>query len=413
VGRIRLLLGISVFWLALSMLFDGVNTLVLPHELTSLVAEHERATALGLLSFVGLLAGMLVQPIAGAASDRLRDHWGRRRFIGLGVLLILLALAGFGVGGNLILVFAGYVGLQVAAAVAQAAQQGFIPDLVPPAWRGTAAGLKGFMDVGGALVAFALLGALLGSGQVGPALAVIGAAIGGTYLLTLVLVHEPLTGAAPPPARISLAGAFQLDLRAHRTFAWLVASRFLFLLGTYAVGRFFLYFITDRLRLDPDQAAGQAGGLLAGMTLVTVLAALPAGWAADRWGRLPLMLAGAAVSALGTLGLIVAGGAGQILLFGALMAVGSAAFAGANWALTADVAPPAEAARFFGLANVGTAGAAAAAGLFGPLIDGANAAAPGLGYTVLFAGATLAFVLSGAVLGFARPAARQSVIFGE
>ncbi|HEX6606545.1 MAG TPA: MFS transporter, partial [Chloroflexia bacterium] len=215
------------------------------------------------------------------------------------------------------------------------------------------------------------------------------------------------------PARISLAAAFRLDLRAHRTFAWLVASRFLFLLGTYAVGRFFLYFIADRLGLDPAQAAGEAGGLLAGLTLVTVLAALPAGWAADRWGRLPLMLAGAAVSALGTLGLIVAGGAGQILLFGGLMAVGSAAFAGANWALTADVAPPAEAARFFGLANVGTAGAAAAAGLFGPLIDSANAAAPGLGYTVLFAGATLAFVLSGAVLGFARPAARPSVIFGE
>jgi hypothetical protein len=29
-GRLRLLLGISVFWLALSMLFDGFNTLALP-----------------------------------------------------------------------------------------------------------------------------------------------------------------------------------------------------------------------------------------------------------------------------------------------------------------------------------------------------------------------------------------------
>jgi hypothetical protein len=28
--RLRLLLGISVFWLALSMLFDGINALVLP-----------------------------------------------------------------------------------------------------------------------------------------------------------------------------------------------------------------------------------------------------------------------------------------------------------------------------------------------------------------------------------------------
>jgi hypothetical protein len=32
-GRVRLLLGISVFWLALSMLVDGVNTLALPVHL--------------------------------------------------------------------------------------------------------------------------------------------------------------------------------------------------------------------------------------------------------------------------------------------------------------------------------------------------------------------------------------------
>jgi hypothetical protein len=43
--------------------------------------------------------------------------------------------------------------VQVAASVAQAAQQGFIPDVVPPERRGTASGLKGFMDVGGALLA--------------------------------------------------------------------------------------------------------------------------------------------------------------------------------------------------------------------------------------------------------------------
>jgi MFS family permease len=174
----------------------------------------------------------------------------------------------------------------------------------------------------------------------------------------------------------------------------LIASRFFFLLGTYAVGRFFLFFVADRLALDPNDAAAQAGALLGGLGLTTALGALPAGWAADRIGRVPLMVAGAGLSATGVLLLTTASSSTTILLFGGLMALGSAAFSAANWALTADLAPPVEAARFMGLANVGTAGAAAAAGLFGPLLDWANGRDPGSGYTALFVLAAVAFITS-------------------
>ena len=53
--RVRLLFGISVFWLALSMLFDGINTLVLPAYLLGAAADSSKATVLGLLTFAGLL----------------------------------------------------------------------------------------------------------------------------------------------------------------------------------------------------------------------------------------------------------------------------------------------------------------------------------------------------------------------
>jgi MFS family permease len=118
------------------------------------------------------------------------------------------------------------------------------------------------------------------------------------------------------------------------------------------------------------------------------------------------MVVGALLSALGTLLLIVATSAAQIFMFGGLMALGSAAFAGANWALTADLAPPAEAARFFGLANIGTAGAAAAAGLLGPLVDWGSGRTPGIGYTALFVAATLAFIAS--ALAVRRIGAQQA-----
>jgi MFS family permease len=93
-----------------------------------------------------------------------------------------------------------------------------------------------------------------------------------------------------------------------------------------------------------------------------------------------------------------AGSVPQIVLFGALMAVGSAAFSSGNWAMIADLVPSSESARFFGLANFGTAGAAAMAGLLGPLVDGANRFMPGSGYPSLFFVSAIVFVASGFVL---------------
>jgi hypothetical protein len=60
--------------------------------------------------------------------------------------------------------------------------------------------------------------------------------------------------------------------------------------------------------------------------------------------------------------------------------------------------PRAEAGRFFGLANVGTMGAAAVAGLLGPLVDVGNAQSPGAGYAVALTAAALASLGAAAVV---------------
>jgi MFS family permease len=414
--RLRLLFGISIFWLGLSTLSDGITTLVLPSQLLTLTDEASQATTLGLLTFVGLLVGMLVQPIAGTLSDRLRPRWGRRGSLAVAVALILASLAAFGLAPGLIGLCLAFVLVQVAASAAQASQQGFIPDLVPSHARGTASGFKGLMDISGALVGFALLGQLLEGGQTGPALFAVAVVIVLTFLLTVALVREPTSPAIPITRRVTLVDAFRLDFQQHRAFVRLVICRFLFLLGAYTVSRFWLFFIVDRLRLDPEHATGEAGTLLAGLALVTVIASVPAGWAADRFGRMPLMLCGAALSVAGVLLLIVADNPLSIFLFGGLMALGTAAFSGANWALTADLVPAHESARFFGLANIGTAGAAAVAGLSGPLVDWANGAQPGLGYTTLFLFAAGMFAASGVVLlaiKARQPIEQQAVIAAD
>ena len=392
----RLLFGISVFWLALSVLFDGINTLVLPLQLGKIGSQNKQATVLGLFTFAGLLAGALIQPVAGAISDKLHSRLGRRGFIGIGLILSLASLALFATFRTVIGILVGYLAIQVSASIAQAGQQGLIPDLVDERRRGLASGLKGFMDLTGAMLGFVLLGQLLGSGRSLPAIGVIAAILMVTYVLAVLLTPEdkPNKGSATKRTAIPLSQIFRLDLARQSAFVRLLIARFLFLLGIYGTGRFLLFFVADRLGLSEEQAAQQAGSLLAGLALITILASPLTGWLADRVGRVPLMIAGAIFGAASALMLAWADSTLQILLFGGLMSLGSAAFAGGSWALLADLVPKAQPARFFGLANFSTAGAAAAAGLFGPVIDGVERLLPGKGFSVLFLLASIAFLTS-------------------
>jgi MFS family permease len=394
--QIRLLFGISIFWLALSVLTDGINTLVLPLQISDLTDQNNQATILGLLTFFGLLAGALIQPIAGAFSDKLYPRIGRKGFVGIGLILSLVSLFLFAALPRLFGVIVGYLAIQISASVAQAGQQGLIPDLVDEHYRGLASGFKGFMDLAGAMLGFVLLGQLLGSGKPLSAIEGIGGILILVYFLAVFLTPEDKANknSAIKRTAVSLKEIFQLDWREHAAFLPLVIARFLFLLGIYVTGRFLLLFVANRLGLSEEQAAEQAGNLLAALALITVLAAPLTGWLADRIGRLPLMIGGALFSAVSALLLVWATSTGQILFFGGLMSLGSAAFSGGSWALLADIVPRNQSARFFGLANFSTAGSAAAAGLFGPLVDGLNHTSPGMGFSALFVIASVAFLSS-------------------
>jgi len=161
--QIRLLLGISVFWLALSILL-----------LSGFAKQTSQSTILGLITLIGLLAGALIQPIAGAFSDRFYPIFARKGFIGIGLILILFSRMLFASVQNIHAFLLGYLAIQVSASIAQAGQQGLIPDLIDERQRGLASGFKGFMDLTGAMLGLVLLGQLLGVGKPLLAIAVIG-----------------------------------------------------------------------------------------------------------------------------------------------------------------------------------------------------------------------------------------------
>ncbi len=354
----RLALGISVVWVPLAFLGDGLTALVLPAAL----AGGTSATALGLISFAGIGLGVVIQPLIGRLSDRLRDRVDRRVFIAAFTLPALGALGVMALAGSVPLAAAAFLGAMLAASSIQAAQQTLIPEHIPGPSQGRAASLKTAFDIGGAFVAFVVLGWMIESSGV-PAAVVVTALV----LIVAVAVVLLLVPADPPRSRSSAAPSNPLRVPAG---LWqLVLARFLFLFGVYAVGRFLLLLVADRLGVPAASAATETGSLLALFTLTTAGAALVVGPFVDRIGRRRVMALGALVAAAGTALFVPQTGLAGVILAGSLMSVGTAAFASANWAAVTDLSPAVDSGRLLGLANFGTGGAAAAAGLVGPSID--------------------------------------------
>ena len=79
-------------------MWGTLNIQVLPAVVPDLVGSEIQGTAIGAIVFIGLLIAVVVQPVAGALSDRARFRVGRRRpFMAAGVLLCIPFLIVIGV----------------------------------------------------------------------------------------------------------------------------------------------------------------------------------------------------------------------------------------------------------------------------------------------------------------------------
>jgi len=117
--------------------------LVVPLSVPAFVGEQAKATFYGNIPLVGADGGAAGASAVGMLSDRSASRLGRRRpFIFFGTLADLGFIAAIGFSAGLAgmsgywLLFAMYLLLQVSSNAAQGAQQGLIPDLVPPDQRG-------------------------------------------------------------------------------------------------------------------------------------------------------------------------------------------------------------------------------------------------------------------------------------
>jgi MFS family permease len=406
------MLVLNAYWVGLSFKWNVLHPIVLPAVLLYLVPEAEKNTWLGILTFVGLILAMIIQPISGALSDRWRSRWGRRRPLALlGTLAEFAFLGLLAWSGGLTWVIIGYLGLQIFSNIAHGPMQGLLPDRVPAEQMGTASSFKNLMDMGGMVVALLAAGNLLSPGEKHPVLimVVVVGVVAVSAAVTIMGVRENRSDTQGFEAAIRnpLVDLLRVDFKRNRSFWGVVAVRFMFLFGIYAIQAFAQYYIRDVLgAANPVKATGD---LMAGLSLALIACVLIGGWLTDRMGAKRVIQLAGLITAAGCVLLMLARTPLMLILMGSVVGSGIGLFLTANWALLNRLVPPEEAGKYIGLTNLATAGSGAVARLEGPAIDFLNSAYPGLwvGYTAMFLLGALICLLSVLLLGRVDAADRK------
>ncbi|MDP7285895.1 MAG: MFS transporter [Dehalococcoidales bacterium] len=395
---------ITILGFALAALWSSLHSIILPLRLLDFVAESQKNTYLGLLTFTGLLLAMIIQPVAGTISDRSTFHWGRRRpYILLGTAVTLLFLPGIGFAWDYAAIFIIYCLLQISANTTQGPYQAFIPDLVPERKRGLASGMKGLLEIVGGIaliypIALFMDRYFAGEGSIWlwTVLVMLAIVLLGAMVATVLTVKEqPVSGKPQPPLLTTFYQTFNIDVRQNRNFIWFLISRLLVFMAFTTIQQFALNFLQDVIGVTNPAEATARFSIVAvtGMLAVVYLT----GYFSDRIGRKPIAVTAALLGAIGIAIIFMYQSYGAMLVAAVIIGIALGAFNSTNWALATDLITKGEEARYLGLANMATAGGAALARLIGLVIDFFNNYTPNLGYQVML-GACFVYFVAGSTL---------------
>src|SRR5205823_10948140 len=261
------------------MAFFTPIQVLLPVQIKAIDPAHKESM-LGVVTGIGAAAAVVVNPLAGALSDRTAWRFGRRHLWTLGgavfgALALLVLARQHTVAG----VALGWVAAQTGFNAMLASLTAAVPDRVPVVQRGAVSGWVGIPQVLGLVLGVVLVTALVTGNAAGYA----------AVAVAVVLLALPFTLATPDDrlprgwrAGRLLAGMW-VSPRRYPDFAWAWITRFLMQLGNALATLYLLYFLADRVHYPDPQ-----GGLLvliliytAALTATTVFA----GRRSDRSGR--------------------------------------------------------------------------------------------------------------------------------
>ncbi len=153
---------LSFFWFATNVHWGAIIAVLVQSQVIAMVGGSLKGTAAGLAIGLGSVTAIVLPPLLGAWSDRVRTRWGRRRpFMLVGAAFNIVALAGLaffpflttgpllGFTGAYWLYVAAYLVANLANNLATAPYTALLPDVVPRDQLGTASGWYGLMSTVG------------------------------------------------------------------------------------------------------------------------------------------------------------------------------------------------------------------------------------------------------------------------
>jgi MFS family permease len=393
---------LSIYWFGINAIWGGLNNVILQRRMDDLVGKENAGSGLALLTLLGAIVAILVQPTIGTISDYTTTRWGRRKpYILIGAVLDVVFLAGIATSNTYISVVAFVVLLQISSNFAQGPFQGYVPDLVPAAQVGLASGLMGLMIVLGRIGGVVIGSIGLFSGDFVIATIGLGLLELATAVVTLITVDE---GRVAPSREgkswIQVAmGAWGLDILKERSFVWLLGSRLFVLMGTVTLTDLMLFYMRRSLGLSDAETGTWIIVATALLAVATALTTFPAAKLSDRLGRKTLVYFTCALGSIGMLGVALAPNIVVAIIFVIPVGIAAGAFLAVDWALMTDIVPKSTSGRYMGISNVvtGAAGPIAVA-IGGVAMDRVGAFDFSLGPRIAFLFAVLYYALGALLL---------------
>ena len=391
---------LSAYWLGLTAIDSAVGLFTQNRvNYGGFVQDLDVGRAQALIGIGGAIIGILLQPTVGQMSDYAVTRWGRRKpFIVFGSLLDVVFLVGIATSNSVLALAAFVTILAVSTNIARGPFQGYVPDLIAAPQVGMASALVGLMQILGNITGIALVTISLAFNAM--PLSMIAVAL--VELVTMISVVYRVAPGQPPRPRqgrswLAIAReAWGTDILKERSYVWLLASRFFYLMGGGILFNEIVTYLKQVHHLAQEEAAGVQFTMIVVVAIATVLTTIPASRLSDRLGRKPIIYASCAIGGLGVLIAALAPSVPIAVVGGALYGASAGMFLSVDWALMTDIIPKASAGRYMGLSNVAT-GASAPVSVFiaGFVIDGVNSAA-GLG-----TGPRVAFIVGVVFYGLA------------
>lgn len=410
---------LSLYWFGNGVHWTIILITTLPWQAQLMGGDAVKGQTLGIVLGFGAFVSMVVAPVFGALSDRIVTRFGRRRpWMVLGTtmnVIGLFALAYIPKPNDLsilpLYIFA-FMWVEFWNNVATAPYSALIPDIVPLVQRGSASGWYGLMNILGTAVGAMAPFLFTTDGVTNitalywfTAIILILATLG-----TVIFTHEPQVTKHLPPFDLKHFALHLFSPLKDHDFRWVFMTRFLMVMGTFTVQQFLQYYMGDVvktfnfLNLFTASNAIEATSVFLGLFLVGALpSSISAGILSDRYGRkLMVYISSAFQAAVPIIFVIFAPDFAITALLGLIFGIGYGAYQSVDWAMASEVLPSEDDyAKDMGVWHIAfTLPQVIAVPIAGVLLDNFNriGAEPGgvppmFGYTVIFALATLYFIL--------------------